>query len=368
MVKKIDAKLLHGLLVEFCRGRPVVKNPKGFNICCPWHDDHNPSCTVFYGTGIFCCFVCHGDRKKGKKGIPPVKGFMALGMSETRAKAIFLGQGSSSDCDAPLSFERPPSLLDLTAVEEFELKKARTHKFREDKVVKREEWPKYWGFRSIDYSTLISPWFRDRFSPTKVFLKKETLPRIAFAIGGAEEYKDIDHPNYLRHEVYLRLSTSVKAKAINSIGLNLDLDVTDPLPATLFGLINNKLRPNCRGVILVEGPMDAMVCLQHIHRLNYDLDVIALLGTPQWSNVLMQLKMYIIPQMKDTVPFILAFDHDAAGSKLTCNAIKDIQSEFYFSETRIKILDYPADKKDPGDVVDANEFSDCIKKLNVVCI
>jgi hypothetical protein len=312
--------------------------------------------------------VCHGDRKKGHKGIPPYKGFMALGMEESRAKAIFLGKGSASDCAPPLNFNRPPSLLDLTAAEETSLKASKQHRSREEKVIKREAWPRNWGFRNLDYTTLISPWFKKRFDPTKVILKKERLPRIAFSIGGAEQYKDVEHPNYLRHEVYLRISSAVKAKAINSVGLNLDIENNDPLPATLFGLVNNKLRKDCCGVILVEGPYDAMSCLQHIHQLKYKFDVVALLGTPQWSNVLLQLKTFIIPQMtQNNIPFILAFDHDAAGFKLTRTAIKDLQSECYFPESRIKVLGYPMDTKDLGDIIDNSVFEESITALAIRC-
>lgn len=333
---KISSDQLRSLLDEYYDG--VIKEEKaGFKICCPFHNDSNPSCIVFYESGIFFCFVCHGDKKKGHKGCPPYMGFRALGMPEEKAKHLFLTKGSSLD----VTFSKLPNFAAPD-----------TPKSYVSKVVKRESWPNNWCFRGIKYDTIKAPWFQQRFAPEKVTLVKERIPRFSMAVGGSEKYKDINNPKYLRHEVYLRIASSVKVKVVNSSRLNLDINNVDHIPATLFGLINNKLTKGCRGVIVVEGPYDCIHAYQHIYRpeIGGQFDVVALLGTPQWTNVLEQFKTFIFPQMKkNKIPLILAFDNDAAGQNLIKTAIMDLKTQCYLTNGQVKILNIPSTFKDVGE-------------------
>ena len=341
---KIDPGKLKEILLEVYHD--VIKEDKnGFKIRCPWHKpDNNPSCLVFF-TGIFYCLVCHGDRQKGHRGISPYHGFQALGMPEARAKKLFLAGDAAALSERKLDMTPPPVVEELADVDSLRrktlLSDEKPTKILEEKVVSRSVWPEYWGFRGIDYVTMIQPWFQERFEPMKVTLKKERLPRLALAVGGAHKLK----PKKLRHEVYLRLSSAVKPKAANSIGLSLDPDVGNF--ATLFGLINNKFCAGCRGIILVEGPYDCIHTLQHLYRqeIGGKFEVIALLGTPHWFSVCRQLQKIVLD-----LPIILAFDHDPAGLKLTHTAIKDLQSLCYIPRSKIKVLDYPLAIKDPGDL------------------
>ena len=356
LTRKIDPGRLRELITE-CYSGPIKDEKGGIKIRCPWHSpDNNPSCMVF-SSGIFYCVVCHGDKPKGKRGLSPYRGFQAIGMSEARARKLFIGPETPDMDDFTLC--RLPSF-------DSELTSTPAHKVFYDKVVSREPWPKDWGFRGVDYATINAPWFKKRFDPYKVVLHKERLPRIALAVGGAERYNpNLDHPNYLRHEVFLRLSSAVKPKSINSHGLTLDSDSTDPLPAPLFGTINNKLSKGSRGLFITEGPYDTLHLLQHLYRpeIGGRYDVVALLGTPQFTNCLGQLQTQIFPDMvRRNIPIILAFDNDMAGFKLTTTAIEDLKSVCYLSSSMIKILDYPSHIKDPGDLP-FDIFYESMKKL-----
>jgi hypothetical protein len=335
---KIANSKLRELLAKHCRG-PVNAESAGFQIRCPWHDDRNPSCMVFYGSGAFFCFICHGDKKKGHRGVGPYRGFKALGMPDAEAKRLFLSQEEGGPFVPLLS----PSLP-----------KPEVKKPKVDQVSSREPWPGRWGFRELTRETMASPWFRNRFDPTKVVLSGERLPRLALAVGGAEAFKDTKAAKYTRHEVYLRLSSAVKKKAVNSTGLTLDTDRKGH--ATLFGLVDNRLSKGSRGLILVEGPYDAMLLCQHIRRaeIGGSFDVAALLGTSQWPRVLDILKIRLLPEMeKKGIPLLLAFDNDSAGFKLTKTAITDLtdlNSTCRLTDARLKMLSYPMSVKDPGEM------------------
>jgi hypothetical protein len=317
---------------------------------------------VFHGSGNFFCFVCHGDKKKGERGASPYKGFKALGMPEDKARKLFL-QGSGTLFSDTIVYGRAPS-LDAPVLP--------TQKWQEkpkmEKVASRSPWPVKWGFRGLKYATLTAPWFKKRFEPSKVTLTNEKIPRIAFSIGGAEAYKDTENPDYLRHEVFLRLSSAVKAKAINSPGLNFDHNILFPRSATLFGLINNKLTKGSRGLFLVEGPYDALYTYQHLYRpeIGGKFDVVALLGTPQWPKVFGQLRAFVLLELiKRDIPLILAFDNDVAGHKLIKTAVNDLKHECPIPDERLMILNYPSRFKDPGDLP-FNEFYQCLQNLGLL--
>jgi hypothetical protein len=347
-VRKIDNRKLKELLLDYYRGA-IKEEGSGFKITCPWHDDRNPSCTVFYGSGSFFCFVCHGDKPKGQRGVGVYRGFKALGMPEVKARQLFI-QGTGNLQSDTFTIGRAPSLDDPVLPNERYIPPTRP---RVEKVKERTAWPADWGFRDLEYTTLIARWFKKRFEPSKVLLANEKIPRIAFAIGGAEAFKDTKNPHYLRHEVYLRISSSTKVKAINSVGLNFDHNVIDPIPATLFGLVNNKLSKGSRGLFLVEGPYDCLHTYQHIYQpeVGGKFDVVALLGTPQWFKVFEQLRAFILPEMaRRGIPLILAFDNDAAGHKLTKTAVMDLKSQCYMTDANLKVLNYPVGYKDPGEL------------------
>ena len=324
----------------------IIEEAKGFKIRCPWHwPDNNPSCMVFYGTGLFYCVVCHGDKPKGKRGVGPYKAFQALGMDEDKARNIFI-KGAGSLMSADLEPSHLPDLMAISGTSGTNAIKP----LPESKVAAREPWPKWWGFRDVDCLTMQQKWFADRFAPEKVYLKKERLPRLSLSIGGAERFLDTRHLDYLKAEVCLRLSSMVKSKTINSPGLNLDPDKVRPKVAGMFGLVGNRLEEGCRGVLLVEGPYDAIRTLQSIHEIGGGLEVIALLGTPQWDNIRRQIRMHLLSAMtKKGIPLILAFDNDNAGRKLTATAIETLQEDL-FPPRLIKRLEYPQHIKDPGDL------------------
>lgn len=360
MRRQIGSSKLKELILEVYRGE-IKEGNAGFLVRCPWHDDHNPSCVVFYKSAIFYCLVCHGDKKKGERGKSPYTGFRALGMAESRARSLFLSPASPSlDLD-DLTFNRLPS-FDVDKEEPLSLSTITS--IKNDKVVSRAPWPLTWGFRDLDADFMASSLFKKRFEPTKVMLKNERFPRLALSIGGAEKYKDTQAPNYLHHEVYLRLASSVQPKSVNSYKLNLDIETRVPTAASLFGLVNNRIPNKCRGVFLVEGPYDGMRLLSHTHtpEVGGNFAVVSILGTPQWANCLNQIKSFLEPTMiKRQIPFILAFDNDEAGAKLTATAIRDLQS-LYFPKSLIKILAYPLSVKDPGELA-FDLFLQCLRKL-----
>ena len=349
----MNAIKLKKLLVKYYEG-PLIEDSVSFKIRCPWHSpDNNPSCVLFLNSGMFYCHVCHGDQKKGNRGVSAYKGFQSLGMPEHRAREYFINVKHSIEFDDLLF----GSLPDINTPTNFN-KTYQVH----TKIAQREPWPEDWGFRDLTYNTLTSSWFVDRFEPTKVLLERERLPRINFVVGGADRFKDTTIPNYVRHEVSLRLSSSVKSKAINSKDFNLNIDVQEPAPATLFGLINNRLTQDSRGIILVEGPYDCMHLYQHLYHpaIGGGFDVIALMGTPQWANVLRQIELFLLSEINAKhIPIILAFDNDKAGMKLTKTAINDLKS-IYLSN--IQLLGYPLSVKDPG-YLSLTATVACVKQL-----
>lgn len=340
MKHKIDKSTIRDLLRQYGKG-PCLAVSKGFQICCPWHDDRNPSCMVFH-SGVFYCMVCHGSR--GEKGVSPHKGFIALGMPQERAKRIFI-----SGTEPNIKTSIYPSLEDL---------KIKPKPNPEAAIKSRDSWPKDWGFRHVHYATIIAPWFQRRFHPTRVTLMGDRLSRIAFVVGGI---KDTDDPKYVKHEVYLRLSTFQEPKVINSKALTFDPNVKDYLPATLFGLIDNRIRRNSRGIFITEGPYDTIHLLQLLMSAGESYDVIGLLGIPHWANVLKQLEQVIIPKaIEMEIPFILAFDNDDAGRKITKTACADLRR--LLPERLIKRFEYPAAIKDVGDL-SFNDFEMAFKSL-----
>ena len=361
----IDNSTLHSLLIEYSKGEVKTTN-KGFLICCPWHEDQNPSCVVFFKTGNFHCFLCHGDQPKGHRGTSAYKGFIQLGMPKEQAKNIFTSGISLTNAPINLNDDN-----DLPSLNSFETESTldTAPKQNKQQVIERKPWPQFWGFRELLDTTMTASWFMDRFEPMLVIIKHrnkvERHPRLALAIGGAESFKDVKTKNYLRQEVYLRLNSAVRAKAINTYGLNLNPHVNNPTHATLFGLINNKLSEDCRGLFLVEGPYDGLHLLQHIHtsEIGGHFDVVSLLGTPQFDNCVTQLQMYIIPEMiKHNIPLILAFDNDTAGFKLTKTALDVFLT--LMPSNLLKVLPYPRKIKDPG-LLSLSSFINSLEQIDL---
>lgn len=339
---------LKGLLFDYVRDGDVKEEDKAFKIRCPFHEDLNPSCMVFKPAGNFYCFVCHGDSPKGKRGVSAKKGFMALGMSKEKADSYFV---SGNRPDTPLRVNRVKDRL--PSLDDFETIKVNEEpRVRYSQVDTREPWPEFWGFRGIHCSMLTEPWFKDRFSPSLVLLKKERYQRLALSIGGSEDFKKTKAKGYMRQEVYLRLSTSIRAKAINTLGLNLDPMKPDPLHATLFGLVDNRIGDGCKGIFLTEGPYDCMNFLSLTHKdpeLSDRFECIALLGTPQWGNCRKQIELFLLKTiLKKQIPIILAFDNDDAGFKLTKTAITELQE--LIPASLIKVFNYPMKVEDLGEL------------------
>jgi hypothetical protein len=265
-------------------------------------------------------------------------------MDEARARQFFL-DGAATE------FVSTTPVPDLTQADcETTIKRAK--KILEESVTARESWPIGWAFRDLDDATFQDGWFVDRFEPTKVMLKKERLPRLALKLGGSDALRK----RSIMHEVYLRTSTAVKPKAANSKGLTLNIAV--PTYADLFGLINSKCMRGCKGLFLVEGPYDALRLLQHLNskEIGGGFEVVAILGTPQWANVMERIPQALGERSK--TPVILAFDNDGAGKKLTDTALWNLQMRF--SKRKIIQLEYPETIKDPGDL----SFTDFLTAFN----
>jgi DNA primase len=89
-----------------------------------------------------------------------------------------------------------------------------------------------------------------------------------------------------------------------------------------------------RTVVLVEGPRDALKCIQ------YGIPAIACLGASNWSDMKTELILALTELNVDTV--ITAFDPDEAGVKLTSTVYAALKDEI-----KVRQFKFPEDV-DPG--------------------
>lgn len=395
VIKKLLSIFYHG---------PMSQNKKSFLICCPWHEDKNPSCHIFKDSGVFRCWTCHGD----SKGVDPYRGFQALGMPEFEAKQIFIRK---QKIEEPLDFKAElPRIQDLRIqdllVDEFEdpleldgineYIKALTweiecsserdaqevwkqRKYLEDArdiiilwqeqntlVASRREWEKTDGnngnYRGILYETLKGKEFQDIYRPTVVKLEtNEPEERLALRIGNSTYF-----------EVFLRQKPDsvLKIKSINQKGLTFKPGQVESV-AFPFGIKSWDFVNDSKGLFITEGPYDCLRTHQHILQNNLKYKALALLGTPNVEEIFDILERNILFKMyKKKIPLLLALDHDEAGMKATALFMK-LYEEFFNEvdlkgkkmKDYIKIFPYPLGIGDPGDLeakVFLNALNACV--------
>lgn len=373
-------------LLSYYYTGPMSQNKKSFTICCPWHEDQNPSCQIYKDTGVFRCWTCHGD----SKGVDPYRGFKALGMPEFEAKEIFIKR---HEIEEPLDFKSElPRIQDLV-VNEFEdpleiedineyikaltweiecsserdtqeIWKQREYletvrdimiKWEEENtlVASRREWEKTDGnngnYRGILYETLKGKEFQDIYRPTVVKLQmNEPEERLALRIGNSTYF-----------EVFVRQKQDsvLKVKSINQKGLTFKPGEIESV-AMPFGIERWDFVEDCKGLFITEGPYDCLRVHQHILQNSLKFRVLALLGTPNTQDIFEILERNILYKMYNKkIPLILALDHDEAGMKATALFMKLYEEFFNEVDLRakkmkdyIKIFPYPLGIGDPGDL------------------
>jgi len=319
---RIDAASLGELLRTYAGGE-VISSSKGYSICCPFHNDSDPSCTVFYESGVFSCFSC-GAIKSLREGLEKLKvPDSVLSKFETdkdeKEKLDLKPLSIESSLDAPK--EKIPGNLAID-------------------VLTKEPWIADWGYRAIRAENLSSSvsYIGRVLEPSLVRLSllvrgkthQERFSRLGLKVG--------------EHWVYLRLSTEQKFRVYNSQGLN-QKNPKQPI----FGLQDFKLPKKQAGIILVEGPYDLMRTIQNLEdlKLKEHFTVMSLLGVSHWSSFLSKLELRFLPQLGDT-PLIFAFDNDKAGKSLTASALTDCRHKLLLPRKQLLTLKYGA--PDPGDL------------------
>lgn len=292
----------------------VSSSGSGWLICCPFHEDNNPSCTVFFDSGVFSCLGCGATK-------PPAVGFLKLGVPKSEVEDVF------REIETEREVERLPELSYEAEVH--------TEKVG---VLTSVEWPEGWRYRGIRSEML-----RSTESPiVKLFSPK--LTRLWLVGKGGkrrqEKYSRLSL-SYGKSQIHLRLSSEQEVRVYNSSELDLSAVKLPP-----FGLTKFFLKPDLYGIILVEGPYDVLQTIQNLHDLGYykHFEVIGLLGVSHWTSFLRKLEIRILPQLKE-IPVLLAFDNDRAGKDLTKRARADLQ-KLFIPKNQIVTLKY--DGKDPG--------------------
>jgi len=317
--KIIDRERLETALFHY--GKQTWLQGSGhFRLCCPWHDDNDPTCTVFTDRGIFYCFSCHADKAKGQRGVPLEKGLAALGVPPEDIRAII----------------RTASTKDLYEAETFNPWLAESLEAQPKKklvISDRRCWPTNWSFRGV------RPDFLAKFDANLATLDHEPLPRLELFLpkrGPA---------------IYLRLSTTVQPKTWNDY----DLFTKATMP---FGTLplDWKLPRDAIGIVIVEGAFDALKMAQHI----YDrfgsltkLPVVALLGSPGWPTFFKDKFMtHLLDQFsRISLKVFLALDSDDAGEKMANTILTDLVLKGWYLQRRQVIrIRFPRSVSDPGDL------------------
>jgi len=289
----------------------VVEDAAGWKICCPFHNDSRPSCTVFYGSGVFSCFSCGAKQS-------PVKGLIKLGVPEEHVKDIFEVKEDDSQ------IRRIKSLL--------ELEEPTPPKQPTIGIIDREPWVPGWAFRKIRSEFLLEQldlkpelvrlWIRNRQGK----INQERFQRLSLA--------------YTDHALFLRLSSEQKVRVFNSPGLQLADPILPP-----FGLPSFKVSKALAGIFIVEGPYDLLRTRQHLYDLGISnhFAVVALLGVSQWQSFLIKYELRL-QSTCGNIPLLFALDNDDAGNALLIKAQKDLAR----LQAPSLVFQYPG--KDPGDL------------------
>jgi len=293
------------------------QNNGNYKLCCPWHEDNDPTCALFVDRGIFYCFSCHADKPKGKRGVSLSKGLAALGIPSTEIRTIILD----------------PTAFELQTEEDFSIPESEVEASEKKLVLSdRRGWPSNWAFRGV------RPDFLQRFGANLTTLEHESLPRLEI---------------FLPHRgpgIYLRLSSMVQPKTWNDFGLF--TKAKQP-----FGTLpmDWKLSPEALGIVIVEGAYDALKLSQHI--LDHfgslsKLPVAAMLGSPGWSTFFKEKFLnYLLPQfcLRPGLKVYLALDPDDAGEKMAERILQDLViTEWHLQRSQVVRLLFPKGVEDPG--------------------
>ena len=299
----------------------MKRTSEGWLICCPWHDDTNPSCNVYRDSGVFHCWRC--------KTKPPKEGFMAIGVPEQEVAEHF-----GRDRDVTSEPQKLPNLDEI----ETEVEVAAPEEIWE--LAKDEVWPVGWVFRGLSADAFQAghPLF-EMFNPRLVKLTRnghdgkkhlDGLPRLSLSFPGDPSLK-----------LFLRLSSAQDNKVINGTGVGGKFN-TDTIP---FGLTGWKLPDTCKALVLVEGPYDCLQLKFNLWKLGlWDVvEVVAILGTGQWKTFFAKFKLHLAQQiMSNGRQLVLAFDNDDAGADVTAEALKDLTQSRHMllPESKVRVLNY----------------------------
>ena len=316
MSKKLRERL--GEVLHLYAGE-VVTGAVGYGIPCPFHVDSNPSCTVFYDTGVFYCLAGCGTKPLAvglrKMGVPQsVVDEFKERKEEERPRLSPLREGEFSVVGRDQSQDRVG-------------------------VVSEEPWGwDSWGYRGIRPASLTvkGSYIYETFRPSVVRLWIGSKGKIR-----QERYSRMCL-HYGDHCVYARLSSEQEIKYYNSSGLSLKDQRLHP-----FGLQSFILPKKQAGIILVEGPYDVLMTVQNLEDLGIKdhFSVIGLLGVSHWDSFLTKLELRLLPHLGST-PLIFAFDNDKAGRDLTVRATHDCRSKLLMPTNQLLELPYPT--QDPG--------------------
>lgn len=274
-----------------------------YMVCCPFHDDHNPSCGIWIESGYFKCFAC-GEEGSFAEFIAEVE---SIPIWEARRK--LRGQDNISDLED--SIER---FLDR---DEKELKYFRWSSFCATYPPVVPETPAW------DY--LMS---RD--------LNSDSISRFSIRWGG-------DTGKY-RYRVILPIRT-VEGRLLAYVGRAIKSDMVPPTKKnrsphrTLFGLyeIVEKIE-KIPLLIIVEGEIDAIYLQQ------YGIPAVANMGvSPMGAEKIRLLR-------KHTSRVVLSYDGDDAGQKAMHGNGKN-RGELYRLEKHVPTISvHLPDDHDPNDL------------------
>jgi len=310
---KISKERLGDVLSRASLGE-ILHTEKGYKICCPFHQDTNPSAIVFYGSGVFYCLAgC------GKKSLPQL--LNKLGIKIDLAELADLGPELGKQIITPLlpgesaKQETKPETLG---------------------VITEDPWPwEKFGYRAIRPENMVSGYIHKLFQPTlvRLWLGKNGKNR-------QEHYQRLCL-HYAKHAVYARLSSEQEVKYYNSPHLSPSDPKLHP-----FGLESFKLPKNVAGLILTEGPYDVLRTIQNLEDLGIRemFPVIGLLGVSHWGSFFKKLKLHLVQQFDS--PILFAFDNDKAGRDLTNLAMLQCSKELLLPDDRL--IAFPFDAQDLG--------------------
>ena len=298
-----------------------------FLVCCPFHDDHNPSCGIWIESGYFKCFAC------GKEG--SFAEFVAEAEGITIREAVRKVRGQDDISDLEDSIGR---FLD-----------------RDKKVLKYFSWSSFYATypavipetRAWDY--LI----REDGKPQGRKLTADSISRFGIRWGG-------DVGKY-RYRVILPIQTA-EGKLLSYVGRAIKADMVPKTRKsrsphrTLFGL--NKIVEKIKNVpllIVVEGEFDAIYLQQ------YGIPAVANMGTISMGSA----KIRLLRRYANKIG--LSYDGDEAGRKaMYGNGKKQGELDILSKHVPTISVDLP-DDRDPNELSE-KEVDEIYGKWRLSCL